>query len=92
MRKSLIILLFSIGTLAFCSESELLERIKYLNDPKDNRSRIIYDRNIGIDNLEKTIWWDANRLIGFDYNKRIIFFDGKFLVHDMNEGPVVYGT
>jgi hypothetical protein len=69
-------------------EDVLTDRIKALNTSQWDE---LNDKDVTNRNFENIIWWDANRLIGFGYNKRILFYNGNFIVHDMNCGVVAYG-
>lgn len=62
-------------------EVALVDRIKALNSSRRDELD-----NIGVINedFENVIWWDANRMIGFGYNKRILFYNGDFIVHDLS--------
>jgi hypothetical protein len=50
------------------------------------------DTDITNKNFENVIWWDANWRMGSGYHKRILFYNGNFIVHDMNwDKGVAYG-
>lgn len=73
---------------ALIGEEALTDRIEALNSSRRDE---LDDNGVMNRGFENVIWWDANRMMGFGHNKRILFYKGEFIIHDFGIGVVAYG-